>query len=507
MVGSAATRSLVPGARIRPLDVSQATRPDRDRYLDLVRALSILAVVLGHWLVTQFTWDNGAVELHSALGARPALWPVTWLLQVIPLFFFVGGFANRRSWDGTRRRGEGYAAFVDHRVRRLLAPTAVFLVAVTAWSLVEAAARSDVLGAGGRIMLQPVWFLGVYIGVIALTPVTVACHERWGWRVLPVLVAVVAAVDVVRLGLGRGSVAYLNVLVVWVLAHQFGYLYGDGWITRRRAAALAVTGYATLSVLVATGVYPARMVGVPGDRLVNMNPPTAALAALAIGQIGVTVLAADVIRPWLHRARVWAAVVAVNLSIMSVYLWHQPALAVVARIGLPLGLPQPVPGTPTWWATRPLWFALTGVVLLAVLVVVARFERVMPPPPARSTSRTAVAAAIAVALIAPGLLALAGTDATEILAVHRVLRVLDVAPVLGLSCVAGGMLLLHGVSRGDRAVGRAARAGCVLFLAVAVAYASGLGPVPSSVRAAWIALLFALLLLVPTLVRTGGADP
>lgn len=490
----------VASVGLAPRDVVAATAPERDRYLDLIRAVSILFVVLGHWLVTQFTWEHGTVELHSALGAVPALWPATWVLQVIPLFFFVGGYANRHSWESARRRGEGYAAFVDRRVRRLLAPTGVFLVAVTAWSAVEALTGSDLLGAGGRIMLQPLWFLGVYIGVIALTPVTVAWHERWGWRVVPALATLVVAVDVVRLGLDRGSVAYVNVLLVWVMVHQLGYLYGDGWLNRRRAALLAVGGFTVVSLLVGLSTYPARMVGVPGDRLVNMNPPTAALAALALGQIGVAVLLADAIRPWLQRSRVWAGVVAVNLSIMSIYLWHQPALAVVARIGLPVHFPQPTPGAASWWLSRPLWFAVTAAVLGALVVLVGRFEQVRAVAPAQRTRRTAMTAAVAVVLLGPGLLALAGTDVTQLLSLHRVLRFLDVAPVLGLAAVAAAYLLLRATHGGDATVGRASVLAAIGFLLLAGAYAAGIGPLAVSLRVAALEGMFAALAMVPAVV-------
>lgn len=500
MVRGAGTYSHALDGKVTPQDADRATPPDRDRYVDLIRAVSILSVVVGHWLVTQFTWEDGSVELHSALGAAPGMWPITWVLQVMPLFFFVGGFSNRRSWLSTCRRGEGYAAFVDRRVHRLLAPTAVFLVAVTCWSAVEAIAGADVLGAGGRIMLQPVWFLGVYIGVIALTPVTSAWHDRWGGRVIVALAGLVAVVEVVRLGIGRGSVAYLNVLLVWVMVHQLGYLYGDGWFTRRRAAVLAVTGVVAVSLLVALGPYPARMVGVPGDRLVNMNPPTAALAALALAQVGVAVLLRDVVGPWLRRPALWSAVVVVNLSIMSIYLWHQPALAVLARVGLPRGLPQPTAGSVSWWLTRPVWIALAATLLVTAVLLVARFEHVRPVPAAPSTRRTGVTAAVAVTLLAPGLLALAGTDATELLTLHRVLRFLDVAPVLGLGCVAVAYLLLRGVRRGDTAVRSAAITGAACFLLLAGSYATGAGPFATSFRAAAIEVLFAAIALVPILV-------
>lgn len=483
-----------------------ATPAERDRFADAVRAGSILAVVLGHWLITQFVWRHGTVELRSALGAAPSMWPLTWVLQVIPLFFFVGGYANRRSWQGTQHRGGDYAAFVDRRLHRLLAPTVVFLIAVTAWSLVEAWAGWDVLGAGGLVMLQPLWFLGVYVVVIALTPLTVSWHERWGWRVVFAALAVVAAIEFVRIGLGHGWVAYANVVVVWVLAHQFGYLYGDGSLTRGRAAAMAVAGFGAAAGLVAAGVYPARMIGVPGDTLVNMNPPTAAMTALAVGQIGLAVLLRGVVEPVLHRRRVWQGVVAVNLSIMSIYLWHQFALAVVSRIGLPLGLPQPAAGTASWWLARPMWFILAGAVLALTAVAVSRFEHRPPPPtpPARSRTST-VTATVAVLFLAPGLLALAGTDSTEMLAVHRLLRFLDVAPVIGLVLIGAAVWLLHALRAGDGPARRALFGAACCFLVTGVAYAVGVGPVPRAPRVLMLEAALASVAVVAAAVTTTGA--
>ena len=62
-------------------------------------------------------------------------------------------------------------------------------------------------GAGGGIVLQPLWFLGVYIVVIALTPVTLRWHERWGGWVVVVLLAVRPAQR--RTGIGRQLLEWL----------------------------------------------------------------------------------------------------------------------------------------------------------------------------------------------------------------------------------------------------------------------------------------------------------
>ena len=453
----------------------------RDRFLDLLRAFSIVAVVIGHWLVTDLYWSDGGIRHRSTLGEAPGMWPLTWVFQVIPLFFFVGGYANRRSWVGAQRRGEGYASFVDRRMHRLLAPTAVLLVAVVAGNVVQARLDPPGLGAGGEILLQPVWFLGIYLIVTALTPLTLRWHALWAWRVVACGLGVVAGVDVLRLAAGVTWVAYVNVLVVWVLVHQLGYFYADGRLGRKEAARLAVVGGVVLVALTA-GPYPARMVGVPGDELVNMNPPTAALTALACAQVGLAVLARAPLDQWLMRPRVWALVIAANLSIMSIFLWHQPVMAVVARFLGPTSLPHPDPPGLEWWAVRVVWFASAGLVLALVVMLVGRFERGAPPAPAPRSRAASVTATTAAVLAGLGLLGVAGTDAGQPWAVHRVLGEIDVAPVVAMVCVGVAMLLLHGARRDDRSAARAHLSGAAAFLAVGSAYALGLGGLTSSLR-------------------------
>ena len=74
--------------------VAAATPAGRDRFADLLRVVSIVVVVAGLWLMAVVVWRDGRVEGGNALALVPGLWLATWLLQVMPLFFFVGGLAN-----------------------------------------------------------------------------------------------------------------------------------------------------------------------------------------------------------------------------------------------------------------------------------------------------------------------------------------------------------------------------------------------------------------------------
>src|SRR4051794_18306527 len=108
--------------------MTQTTAPARDRYVDLLRVLSLGVVILGHWLMAVvLVGRDGTVRATNVLAVLPGLRPVTWLLQVMPVFFLVGGFSHATALASVRRRGGGYADFVRSRAGRLLRPTAVFV--------------------------------------------------------------------------------------------------------------------------------------------------------------------------------------------------------------------------------------------------------------------------------------------------------------------------------------------------------------------------------------------
>lgn len=90
-------------------DLAAQTPPDRNRYVDFLRALSILVVITGHWLIAAVTYVDGTLELAKLLAIQPKTQWLTWIFQVMPIFFIVGGYANAVSLASAGRKGEGYA--------------------------------------------------------------------------------------------------------------------------------------------------------------------------------------------------------------------------------------------------------------------------------------------------------------------------------------------------------------------------------------------------------------
>jgi fucose 4-O-acetylase-like acetyltransferase len=392
--------------------LAAATPAGRDRYVDLLRVGSMLVVVLGHWLMTVASWQDGHLTGGNALTSVPGLWLATWVLQVMPVFFFVGGFSNLVMVQAVARSGGGWAEFVTGRAARLLRPTVAFVAVWLALPPVLGllGVPDAGIGTAARLVPQPLWFLGVYLIVVAVAPVMVGLHRRYGLRVPAALAFGAVVVDVARLGLGITVAGYLNVVLVWLFAHQLGFLYADGTLTRcsrRVPAAMAVLGLTAMAALTASGRYPASMVGLPGAETSNMNPPSACILALTLWQLGLVLLARDAGSRWLARPRVWTMVVAAGSVAMTMFLWHLTALvAVVGALGA-ARIRQPAPGSAAWWLLRPVWLAALAVALLPLVLAFARFERPAPLAAAAAAARSRhgrLATALGVFLVTLGIL-------------------------------------------------------------------------------------------------------
>jgi peptidoglycan/LPS O-acetylase OafA/YrhL len=149
-----------------------ATPPDRDRAVDALRALAIVGVLLGHWLVTALVLDPDGVRTVSPLVDMSYLVPASWVLQTLGLFFFVGGYANALSLSRARKRGEDYETWLRVRSARLGKPVlALLAVWVPVWFMLTGLAVPDeTVHTLVKLAVSPLWFIGVYYVLTAMTP-------------------------------------------------------------------------------------------------------------------------------------------------------------------------------------------------------------------------------------------------------------------------------------------------------------------------------------------------
>ncbi|MEU5329856.1 acyltransferase family protein [Streptomyces parvus] len=447
------------GSSVREL--AGATPATRDRYVDLLRVASLGAVVLGHWLMAAVTPDG----VGNLLAVVPALQPLTWLLQVMPVFFFVGGFSHALSYRSLlRKRPEAapeaasdsvYSAFLRARLQRLLRPTMVF---VLVWG--AAALLVQLLGGGGgltgvtlRMVTQPLWFIGIYLAMVAFTPPLLKLHERYGWGAFAGLAGAVVVVDVLRFAVGVPYVEFLNFAFVWLAVHQLGFLRADGRIRPRRAALLAGGGLVIATALVAFGPYPLSMVGMPGEKVSNMAPPTLALLAHGLWLVGAVELLRAPAARLLERPRVWRTVVAANGVAMTAFLWHLTAMFGVYGALLALDVALPEPASAAWWAQVPLRLALAAALTAALVAAFRTFERPAAPaaPGTPGASGAGPLAALGATLCLLGVLGLSIVGFGGLLDGRTALLIaIPVSAPAAVAMTLGGWLLVERAGRGTR---------------------------------------------------------
>jgi surface polysaccharide O-acyltransferase-like enzyme len=172
----------------------------------------------------------------------------------MPLFFLAGGAAGAYGW----RAGTPWGTWLFTRAQRLCRPVFWYLAA---WAVGLLVART-VLGtesaaALGRECVALLWFLGVYLVVLAFVPMLT--WLRTGRAVAVVvasLLAAAAAVDAIRFAVGTPESGLANYVIVWLIPVVIGVAYARRLIDPRAAIAAAAVAFATQVGLAVAGTYP-----------------------------------------------------------------------------------------------------------------------------------------------------------------------------------------------------------------------------------------------------------
>ena len=351
----------------------------RDDLVDLLRSVATTTVVVYHWVFTIVVWRDDGPHADNPIGYVSGLWSLTWVLQVMPLFFVAGGFVHARSWGRDRERPGAWGAFVKRRAIQLGLP-ALALIAMVAGAGVAIA----LLHSGGdpwvpravMLVLSPLWFLVVYMALVVTVPLWDRLDRRWG-ELVPIGLAVSAmGVDLIRFRFGHPEVAWLNMVLVWGAAHQVGW----SWERLRNAPArfghaLVLIGFAALVGLTNMGLYPRSMVGTTSaaDRFSNMGPPTLPIVALLIFQLGLVVVFRERILQFAENPRTQRFVAWLSKNAMPLFLWHTVGFGIFfALVRLLVGVPEQ-PDL-EWWLTRPLWVLGPALLTLPLIRLTRRMR-------------------------------------------------------------------------------------------------------------------------------------
>ena len=364
----------------RAKELAAQTPIKRNRYVDFLRAISILVVITGHWLIVAIYYHDGSLDVGDLLENQPTTQWLTWLFQVMPIFFIVGGYANAVSLESARRRRINYAGWLAGRLNRLVTPLLYLLLS---WGLIAAilyfsGVSGDVTKLASRAALIPTWFLAIYIMVVVLAPLSYAAWRRWGFVSFWALAVIAGFVDIIFFTTDYQWIGWSNYFWIWLAVHHLGYAWLDGRMGKpARLLTYSAVGFLVLALLVFKGPYPLAMVGSPDEDISNTLPPKITLLILGFSQFGLLLAGEKPVRRMLSGIRLWAATILINSIIMSLYLWHITVMVIIVALaylanGYGLGFE---PGGVEWWLTRPLWLGVLYTALIPVVLLFSRFER------------------------------------------------------------------------------------------------------------------------------------
>ena len=323
------------------------TPPARDRAVDVARLTALVIVMFGHCALLLATIDTDGLRIGNLLGELPAVAPITWTVQVMPLFFLAGSAAGAYGYH----IGTPWGTWLFTRAQRLCRPVFWYLVA---WSIGLLVARV-ILGAEsaaglGRECVALLWFLGVYLVRAAFVPaLTRLSTGRAVTVVVASLLAAAGAVDAIRFAIDTPMSGVANFLIVWLIPVVIGVGYARRLLGPRAALTGAAVAFAGQVVLCLAGPYEVSLVVTGTERLSNVSPPTLLLALHCTWMSCVFVAAAGAIRRWAARPRVWYVVAVGNGGAMTLYLWHIPAIAVAAFSLHAIGLDAYDVDAPGFW--------------------------------------------------------------------------------------------------------------------------------------------------------------
>lgn len=359
-------------------DLAAATKPDRNRAVDFYRAAAMVAVAVGHWAAIAIAvGPDGDLITGNALEFDPSMSWITWLFQVMPLFFVVGGFSSAVSLDSHLSKNGRPQDWVAARLRRMAAPATVLAGTwLTIIGVATVAGVGSLAIAGSIAAAIPLWFLANYTIDTAIAPWLYPAFRQNPAKIAAIGLVAFGLLEILRLE-GFHAIAQLNWVIGWLLFQVAGFAWREGFLPKGKAMVATAAAFWAAAVIAVVGPYPMTMVNVPGIENSPTHPPSLALMLFGAAYSATALAAAPRISEALtERPKAWAAVVAANAISLSVYLWHFTAAVAAAAIFYALDLlPTAAVGTGTWWLQKLPLMGLSAVFLAVIVAAVGRFEQ------------------------------------------------------------------------------------------------------------------------------------
>ena len=290
----------------------------RNRYLDLLRAAAIARVVVYHL----FGWP--------------------WLSILLPAMGVMFALAGSLAAASLDKRGAGQV--ITSRLRRLLPPLWLLgLIAVPAMLYAGWAHEQDgeapyspwrvlfwivpVLDPTGSDKgidaWEPLWYIRAYLWFVVLSPVMYRVYRKIGWAAVALPIVAIAVLDKSGFSLSDLADAAMWDFVTYGACWIAGFAHHDGRLRRMHPALVAAVAVG----LGAAALY--YLQGHQGEDAWDLNDVSESQALWSLAFV-LVVLRFQPPMGWLERIRPLDATVGfLNSRAVTVYLWHNIAIAAV----------------------------------------------------------------------------------------------------------------------------------------------------------------------------------
>lgn len=323
-----------PSDFINLFSETRNTSISRERYIDLIKVVSIFLVIFSTDFFLSFESSGYEILINNESTTNSGMSIASWYLNGIAVFFFCNGFSNSIAWYSNTGRDGSVWEFLANRINSILGPMLVLIVigsfsihySITNKLIPEYFVTSnDSLHPTAEFLLWPLWLVSIYLVVLMFSPITAYFHKKRSFLSLLFLLGVFLFVDLFTFTGAYTFIQYLNYLVFWLFIHQLGYFYADGTIQEIKLAYLFLTClFAYLSLYIISTNYSS-VSSISNFRLTmatNEDPPTIVMLLSSIGLISFFLVFRNYGERILNNKFIWSIVSTLNAHLYTYFLWH-----------------------------------------------------------------------------------------------------------------------------------------------------------------------------------------
>ena len=347
-------RSLINLFIIKPQDfvnlIKEAnnTSISRERYIDLVKVISIFAVIYSTIVFLSLESSGYEVLIYNSSSNDINMSIMSWCLNGLVVFFFCNGFSNSIAWYSNIGRDGSVWEFLANRINSILGPVLMLIVFGTIMIHYSISNKlipeylvtvNDNLHPTSEFLLWPLWLVSIYLVVLMFSPITAYFHKKNSFLFITALLTLFLFIDLFTFNQSIEYISYLNYLLFWLFVHQIGYFYADGTLQQIKMPfyfILSTVSYLTLYILSLETLATTSVSNFRLSLITNEDPPTIFMLLSGVGLISLVLIFRNLLEEAMNNKTLWYIVSFLNSHIYTIFLWHTFSFMFVYFFKLPL---------------------------------------------------------------------------------------------------------------------------------------------------------------------------